>query len=672
LSEKVQGAGLKDPLPYKKEKVMRLRFLILTLLFLFLNLSLLAQRGSENLFVIEHNPVVRFTHGESIEIRGALRGDVEWMRFYFRYEGISQFQVREMEKENGTFFFLFETSTLPGLQFEYYLSAKVKDRIINYPADAPLKTVKVIGESEEVLPEIPQEIPPPEEEEKRFHLPLSVNGSIQSRIAEKEEIEGEKKTNASGNLRVYHTYQKEGELSFEFDSNFNYTNIPQEGEKKFDLSNMVLSLSKDNHNLKAGDININESEYTVSGLGRRGVEYTFNNQKAYIHIFDVSSQQPKGFKGFGIPKSNISIYGGAIGYNFLDEKISLKAIYIGGKDDPNEGINTGSSPYYQSRKGNVIAIVEETRLFENKLNLKAEFAKSKYDGELTDDVPSKSDNAYQIGAGLNIGGFQIGALYKYTGKDFNPIGFQSFTSDRKGYQATAGFTKGILNLTGSYIFERDNVKGEPTQLTTKNGGGNLSIALTFSPKVSLNLGYKRDKQKTVQNETEVSGQDSLTNEYSSSLTLNLNESSSLNITFTNSSLSSKSSPESETSAFTLNIGGAFRKGEKLTLNPTIGYSKTLNRFTDEESIAYNTLLTGEIAFIPRIFSLIFSGSFNRSETLTSTTDTFDTTGGLNLYLDRIIKFGSIILSAKGSYNLNKVNQEKLTDYKVFIQLDFSF
>lgn len=645
---------------------MRSRFLILAFLFFLFNLLLYSQK------TIQHNPVVRFTHGETLEIRASVKEEIEWMRFFFRYEGVNQFQVREMIKENGSFVFEFDTSILPSLEFEYYLSAKVKDKIINYPADAPSNTVKVIGESKEPLPEIPQEFPSPEEEEKKFHLPISVNGSVQSRIAQKEELEGKKKTNASGNLRIFPSYHKEGAISFDFDSNFNYTNTPPEGDKSFDLSNMILSLSKDNHTLRAGDININESEYTVSGLGRRGMEYTFDNQKAYFHLFDVSSQQPKGFKGFGIPKSNISILGGAVGYRFFNDKISLKAIYLSGKDDPTQGVNTGSSPYYQSRKGNVMAIVEETKLFENKLTLKAEFAKSKYDGDLTDEISAQSDKAYNLGAGFNYGGFNIGAVYRYTGKNFNPIGFQSFTSDRKGYEATAGFTKGILNLTGSFIFERDNVKSDPSQLTTKNGAGNLSVAFTFSPKVSLNIGYKRNKQKTLQNETEISGQDSLTNEYSSSLTMNLNDSSSLNLTLTNSTLSSKSAPESETSAFTFNIGGAFRKGERLTLNPTIGYSKTLNKFTNEKNLNYNTLLTGEIAFLPKVFSFIFSGSFNRSETIASSTDTFDTTGGLNLYLDKLIKFGSVILSVKGSYNLNKVDEVKTTDYKIFFQLDFSF
>lgn len=648
-------------------------FLSLSISFLFPSLYAQETKSLETILIIEHTPVVRFTHGEKLEMRGAVKGEVEWMRFYFRYKDVQQFQVRNMDKGNGFYVYEFDTSVLPELEFEYYLSAKVKDKIINYPADAPSQTVKVFGESREPLPEIPQEFPSPEEEEKKFKLPLSVNGSVQNRISRKEEVEDEKRTTATGNLKVFHSSHREGALSFDFDSNFSYTNTPLEGDKDFDLSNMMLSLSKENHTLKAGDININESEYTVSGLGRRGMEYTFDNQKAYFHIFDVSSQQPKGFKGFGIPKSNISILGGAIGYRFFNDKISLKAIYLTGKDDPSQGVNTGSSPYYQSRKGDVMAIVEETKLFENKLNLKAEFARSKYDGDLTDDVSAQSDNAYNLGAGFNYGGFNIGANYRYTGKNFNPIGMQSFTNNRKGYQASIGITKGILNLTGGFVSEQDNVKDDPKENTTKNEGGNANLSLTFSQKISLSIGYKRGKQKTYQGEVEIMQQDSLTDEYSVTLNLNLSSSANITLSAVNSSLSSKNNPENDTSTFTANLGGAFRAGEIFTLNPTLGYSKATNKFTNAETLTYNSLVTSELAFIPRVFSILFSGSYSRTELAPDNiSNIMDLSGGLNFYLDKLIKIGSVIFSLKGSYKESEMAGVKQSDYKIFFQGDFSF
>ena len=436
---------------------------------------------------------------------------------------------------------------------------------------------------------------------------------------------------------------------------------------------MMLSLSKDNHVLKAGDININESEYTVSGLGRRGMEYAYDNQKAYVHVFDVSSQQPKGFKGFGIPKSEISIFGGVAGYTFYENKISVRAIYIGGKDNPQQGVNVGTPSSNTGREGNVMALVEETRLFENKLNLKAEFARSNYDGDLTDNMEAIGDNALNLGAGFSYGAFSLGASYKYVGKDFNSIGLQYLTNDRKGYEATIGLRTDRVNLTGSSTMQKDNVKSDPTKYTTRDNNSNLNLSLTLSGNVSLNFGYKRDKQKTFQGDVETSLQDSLTNEYSGALNLSLKQSANINISFTNSRLSSENNPQNDTSAFTLNLGGSFRRGESFSLTPTFGYSKASNKFTAEETITYNSLLTGEIAFVPRLFSLLFSGSFARSElSPDNISNLLDIGGGLNLYLDKLIKIGSIVFSLKGSYNHSDLPGVQSSDYKIFLQCDFSF
>lgn len=663
-------------LSQKGDKSMRSVFLMLIQILFLISPFLDGQTVSRGDLAIEHTPILGFIYGETVEVRAKIKGQIERMIFYFRCEGISQFQVREMERRNGEYLFLFDTSLLPVLEFEYYLSAKIEDKTFNYPPEAPSRTIRVRGESREPLPEIPRELPSPEEEEQKFRLPLSINGNIQSKLVQKQEEEveaeepDERKIDVSGNLRFFPSYHRAGAISFELDSNFSYTNMVPEGEKRFDLSNMAVTLSRNNHTFRIGDINISESEYTVSGLGRRGMEYIFDNQKAYFHVFNVSSQQPIGFQGFGIPKSNLSIFGGAAGYNFVD-RLSLKAIYVGGKDDPTQGINTGSSSYYQSRQGNVMAIKGEAELLPGKLNLKAEFARSEYDGDLADEIPTAADQAFSLGAGLTWGVLTFDGAYMRAGNEFNPIGFQSFTNDRKGYEAGGGLRIGIMNLTGSYNFQRDNVANDPSRLSTENRGGNFSISFTWT-RVSLNFGYRRDKQRTLQDEMEVAGQDSLTNEYNGSLTLMLNNSASINMAVTNASLASLSFPEGDNSTFTLNIGGSFRGGAALVLNPVFGYSRALNKFTNEENIAYNSMITGELTLAPQILSLNFSGAYNHSRAISLVSDIYNATGGLNLYLDKLIKIGSVVLSVRGNYTLNKIGPESVSDYRVFLQLDFSF
>jgi len=656
----------------EKRRLYYFWFILHFFLFFMFTLSSLSAHEVEAYPIIEHIPISTFTYGEKIEIKVTVKEEVEWMKFFFRYQGVKQFQIRNIKKENTSYVYEYDTSKLPGLEFEYYLAVKINNKISYYPLNAPEEFFKVVGESEEPLPEIPEEFPSPIEEEKKVRLPLSINGSIQNSIAEKNPLPDEKKTNASGNLRIFQTYSK-GNFTVDFDSNFNYSNTPLPEDSNFDLSNMMLSVSKDNHTLRTGDINVNESEFTVYGLGRRGIEYTFNNQRAYFHLFDVSSQQPKGFKGFVVPKSDISILGGVAGYKVLNETISFKAIYLTGNDDPNKGVNVETSPLFQSRKGNVMSLVEETRLFENKLNLKAEFARSSYDENLEDDMEAVSDNAYNIGGTFSYGVINIGANYKYIGKEFNSIGYQYLTNDRKGYVTNIAFAYKRFNLTGAYIIQQDNVKDDPIEYTTKDKNVRVNLSLGISENVSLNLGYRRDKQNTCQDEMEIPLQDSLSDEYSAGLNLYLTQSASINISLINSDSTSENAPGNDTSSLTLNLGGSFRAGENLSFNPSFGYAKMTNKFTNEQTLTYNSFLTTEIAFIPRIFSILFSGSFNRAELASDNiSNVLDLSGGFNLYLEKLIKIGRIILSLRGNYKYIDMAGITESDYRMFFQCDFSF
>ena len=650
-------------------------FLFLFFLIFFINLSLVSALDEETLPVIEHTPITTFNSGDIIEIRATAAGDIEFMRLYFRY-GMEEFQVRDMIKAaHGAYFFEFDTSILPVLEFEYYLEAKAGEETVFFPPEAPEGTVSVYGQSEEPMPEIPEEFPPPEEEEKKFRLPLSINGSIETKLVEKESIPDENKTTANGNLRIFHNYSK-GDFIFDFDSNFSYINTALEGEKKFDLSNMMLSLSKAGHTLRAGDININESEYSVSGLGRRGFEYLFDDQNVYVHLFDVSSQQPKGFQGFGIPKSNISILGGAIGFNFLNNALSFKTIFLTGEDDPAEGASIGFSEDLESRKGKVFAFVHEGRFFNDKITINAEYARASYDGDLEDDVDAVSDYAYQFGGKASYGEFgviNVGARYNYIGKDFNSIGYQFITNNLKGYETNLGFTYKNFNISGSYMANQDNVGNDPSELTTKDINLSGNISLSISDKASLSVGYRRDKQNTFEDKVETFLQDSLTNEIMGNLSVYFSPEVSLDVSVTNSGFSSENEPENDISTFTFNLGGSIRGGEILSFSPSYSYSKMLNKFTEEETLTHNAFLTTEIYFYPGVCSLNFSGSYNRTEiSLGDITQAFDIGGGLNIYLDKLIRIGSIVLTLKGSYRYSKMGEVSESDYLALFLCNFSF
>ncbi len=656
----------------KRKPFSRVLVLFSVIVLCHLHLSAKSQEGPAISSIIIHTPATTFTRGETLRIEASIPEEIEWMRIFFRYEGLSQFQVRNMDKEgNNTYVYSFDTSQLSSLEFEYYLTAKLGEKEIYFPANAPAEIIKMTGESSEPLPEIPPDLPSPEEEGKKFKLPLGVDGSIVANLAEKEAIEGEKNITANGNIRVFHSSQ--GNLNMDLDSNFNYTSTALEGEKNLDLSNMMVSVSRNNHAFKAGDISLSESEYTVSGLGRRGMEYIYDNQKAYIHFFDVSSQQAKGFEGFGIPKASISILGGAFGYKFLNDKLAVKAIYISGKDDPSQAINTEISPFFESRKGNVVALAQEATLFQNKLNVKAEIGRSSYDEDLTDEQEAVSDTAFNIGGNLSLGALNLGTRYAQVGGDYNTVGLQSFTNDRKSYESSVGIVYKKMNLTASYSTERDNLENDPLSYTTRSKNGNINLSVGLSDKVMLDLGYSSGKQKSFLDEMETSLQDSTTSEFRSTVNFTLNQGGSIAISLISSALSSENDPDIALSTVTVNLTGSFRHKETLTISPVVGYSIANRKFVLGDSETYNAFLTGEVNIIPQVFSMFISSSFNRVESfLLDKTNIFELGGGLNLHLAQLIKIGSLSFCLRGNYRNSKISGFFESDYRVLLQCDFSY
>jgi hypothetical protein len=622
-------------------------------------------------FLIEHSPVVSYRSGESVAI-AARAAETRWMRVFFRFPGVAEFQVRKMHKgAEGEFTYVLDSREVTGMSFDYYVEAEKKGEITFLPAGGPgsFFTVNCEGGA---APEVPGDLPPPVR--AKVTWPVHLTGTAQAVIYEKDELATPRDTSVAGNVRLAANYQK-GNTNVTFDSNFSYSNTPVQGEKDIDLSNMAVSVAHDNHTLKAGDVNITESEFTVQGLGRRGLEYAYTGSKASVHVFDINSQQPRGFDGFGVPRPALSIFGGAVGYKFFKDAVSVKAVYLSGKDDPRRGVNVSEAFFNATgRKGNVFAVVEETNLFRNKLTLGAEFARCDFDGDLSDEAGSKSDSAWRIGGAFRSGILQAGAVYRFIGGAFSPIGFQFFANDRKGLEANLGLSKGRLSLMGTFMSMKDNVKGEADRDTTENMNGNLNFMWNVSDKVSLNVGYQRSEQDTSRDQgSPLFPQDSVTDQLSGALMLNFSPSASVNLQVANAAASSKSSPQGNNTGLNLNLGGSFRAGNVLSVAPTLGYSNAKNKFTGERQLTYNSFLTAEVTIVPEWLSTSFQGGYTRSDNGSmGVSDALNLSGLVSVQLKNLIKAGTVSLSIKGNYGRTKMTGFSNTVSAVLAQCDFSF
>jgi len=626
---------------------------------------------------IHHTPVTAFKRGETLEIKARVAGRADWMRFYYRTKDLVDFQVRPMETSSGTeYVYTFDTSALSSLEFEYFIQASVNGQTLAVPPGGPESTFKVADESGTLLPPVPTGTLEGERVVRKFKMPVDLNASVKAPLYQSSSDSESSFASADGNFRVAWNFNK-NRLGISLDSNFIYAGEPPEGSNPVDLANMMLSLTQGEHILRVGDVNIQESGFTVSGLGRRGVEYAYNGRKASIHLFDVSAQQPQGFSGFGVPKPGLSLYGAALGSRFWKDQLSFKVVYVAGKDDPRLGSNIGVLWGGMARQGRVLSFLPEIILFSNKVTVGGEYAESRYNGNLDDDQEALQGTAWRLSGSAVLGRLNLSTNFRRIGRQFNPIGFSYFANDRKIYDANLGLNLGRINLSGSYLEARDNVEDRPDLTTTKNRSANLNLIWTPSNPFSFSFALKYDSQNSSITEGEVfSPQDSQGLQLSGSLNWILGRTGNITLSLTDARLSSASNPLLDNQNLTANLSGAFRIGNWLTLMPTLGYSGMNMPAHDEHQRMFNSFLLAEAWFIPQIFSVSFNGSYSQTETGSlDVSRLLNLEWNLNLNVQKWvpwIQVSSLVLSLRGSYNRSEI-QGYVRDYTAwFGQLDLSF
>ena len=81
----------------------------------------LSAQDSNHQNLLDHVPFSSFVHGEILLVRVDVEEQVDSIRFFFRHEGIEDFQVRELEKfQDHSYRFELDTSQFTGLVFEYF------------------------------------------------------------------------------------------------------------------------------------------------------------------------------------------------------------------------------------------------------------------------------------------------------------------------------------------------------------------------------------------------------------------------------------------------------------------------------------------------------------------------------------------------------------------------
>lgn len=628
--------------------------LFFVMIFLIFSVNLIPYTFSNYLPKIEKG-------NEVVTIKVSTLSRSEDFYIYYKTSGLDKYQVRKMKiDEEGQIYYRLPIETLYGDRIDYFIvDAGKNDKEMMSPVFTVTKFTK--KESPEIY-FMSDSSGSAAVKKKNPFMKMSASLSTTTRLMDNAEYPGKDFT-ASSNMRFYKNIY-DNEYQFDFDSNFTYMSSVSESESKINLSSMMVRFKKGNHKFEAGDVSINNTEFTTSYLSRRGLNYEMNGQKLYLNAFITNSQQKKGFDGFGIPPTNANLFGTTIGYNFKSI-FKVKALFLTGKDTVDSKTVVSTSDVY--REGSLYSTWGELSLLKNRLSLKSEYSHSNFGkGEDDRSIEKEGDSAWKAGFTYNHKILSAGANYKKIGSKYNSIANLFLTNDKEGLVSNVGLTFKTASVNITYLDQKDYIDN-PLQdmLHTKNFNTSFNWLIGNHFKVGANLGVNNleyDKSTGLQS----SGTDMNTTKYSGSFGY-ISGSNGITLKL------GKSESQNYTSNVDASVGINLKLGKFMTLYPTISYTNTENFSDNSESNMLSIYLSSELSFIPQIFTLSISGSYSDSESVSSNSTNMSLNANLNFYMSKIFKFKvTPTLSIKGKYQESDYNGTKTDSTAVYLQFDLSF
>jgi len=639
----------------------------------FLAVVSAAESQSPQAEPLVHQPALSVQRGEAALIAARARPDVEWVIVFWRAAGADDFVSQKLlPSASGDMETRIDTGTIGAQRFEYYFAYKIADTVSYLPANPPdtlFETNLISGPSgtgkaapagHEVEPGPPPAAP----------FPIRFSSSLDTTINEKSESSVPNPGHTE-NLDLTYDYKKD-DFGLDILARASYSNHLLPGASKADLPNMRISLTKGSHSIRAGDLTIAESEFASGCYGSRGLEYVFDDQSLYLHLFTAGTQPLLGFKGIGIPKAASSLFGGAAGFT-LAKIVTIKAVYFTGRDDPTLAANgAGISEMMNKRAGDLIAVVGEARLFKNALDLSAEYAHSSYDGDTTDNSGKVPGAAFRVGATLNLGLFDARIAYHDIGRDFNTVAQPFFLNDRRTLEAGAGVTIKNFRLSGSWDSEQNNTSDDPAVATSRSFLTNFNLSWQFRPGSNLVLGFGTNRQDARLNDNPVLQGNLLRTGISAGLDIGISPSLRFTLNGQGDDIKSADNPSVEGHSLGGNLGVFAQFQERFVLMATFGLTRTTNKLTNASALMLMANLNGEAFLARKLFSINAMGSVVRYDLDSGgTTNSTNLDAGLNLYLGQWIKIGQVMVSVRADVVHGRFNGQDVRDDRIFAKVDIS-
>jgi hypothetical protein len=488
-------------------------------------------------------------------------------------------------------------------------------------------------------------------EQPLAHGPIYVDGAFERVVHHQNPVPEERRNLASGQIRFAYQKDEDGRQVL-LNARVVYTNQPFGAQPRWSLGDLQAAYAIGGNKIQVGDMMVQESEFTLAGAGRRGFDYTYTGQPLGGHLFALNTQAHSGTEGLVWPVRGSEVYGGSLGYGWLNGNLRAKVVFLSGKDDPATAMNLVSAYAPTVRDGSTGSFVLDGRFLDSRLAVSGEYARSLFTKDLLNEAPHLSDQAWRLSGLWADGPFSAQLGYREVGRDFGTVGVAFFVGDRRTLNGSLGFNRATWSLSATAIDERTNPTGQPglDQAWNRSESLDARVGLTQALFWRVGLRTARQEAELISNPL-VPFSNSTRSGLTTGFDLMLPPASSLAFNAQFDRLRSEGASDTTGSSTTLSLGGSLGLGARVRISPNLSWSRTLSDPGDQKTTMENAFLNADFALVPGVLGFLLNGGISRTVLVTGEVmENSVAEGTLRFFLDTFLKGrGRASLGLKGRY-----------------------
>lgn len=243
----------------------------------------------------------------------------------------------------------------------------------------------------------------------------------------------------------------------------------------------------------AGDVLVEETPYTLTGLGRKGVTFTGDAGVFAFDLFSVRGDTVYATRG-GLSAdggTDRHIRGGSGTIRLFSNRLAVKTVYVDG-GEPMSSYNLSTAG---GKRGDVLGFRVTSDFFSGRFqtDFEIDFSEFHPDTLLPGDRPL-NDHAFRAGVNGTAGIFTYDALFEYVGRDYEVVGNQGLAKNREGGKAGGTVNLGTQSIDLHVSRYNDNVKDDPLLPVNVSWEANLLYGLNRWPTLPISVGYRFGRQ----------------------------------------------------------------------------------------------------------------------------------------------------------------------------------